>query len=433
MADSPRPRSRLRRLLLAAAVLLVSLLSAEFGWRMVLRFQGRPYDAASARERLRGVAEQAATNLPVPGVAADARATGEWQSGLHPFLAFDAVRSLAQVREDELFFRTPQAEQDFEVMVLGGSVAASFGFQGGPILAQRIAKHPRLAGREVRVLTYARASHKQPQQAIALVYLLSLGIRPDVVLNLDGFNEVAQSNVNAGLDTNPAYPSIAQWRPFVGGVGGPEQVDMLLDVRATQNSLREHAERWVDSPLLSSALAGKFALGLVARERRRMVAAQERYVGARGQSPFLRGPDFDRELPAVLERGVELWAEGSRSLRALCESRGILYLHALQPTLHDGVKQPTAEEVASGSASQAWLDAVEHGYPLLRATGAELRAEGIEFVDLTDVFAEEADTIYVDACHVNMRGNDLMARRLARALRRRIEAPPGIEGDESPR
>ncbi len=428
MAEPSRPRPVLRRALLALTALAVSLLSAEVGWRLYRRAGGAPYDAAAVRERLRGFADQATTNLPVPGVA-EGEEAGEWRTGLHPFLAFDALRSLEQVRADELYFRTPAAERSFDVVVLGGSVAASYGFQAGPVFARLLERAPGLEGRPVRVLTYARAAHKQPQQAIALTWLLSLGIRPDLVLNLDGFNEVAQSNVNAALDTNPAYPSIAQWSPFVGGVGGPEEVDLLLDVRATQNAAGASARRWADSPLVASAVGGELALRLVGRARARMVRAQKRYVSSRGRSPFLRGPEFDAGRDAVLARGVRTWVEGSRALRALCDANGVLYLHALQPTLHDGVKAPTDEERASGTASGEWMEAVEHGYPLLRAAGAELAGEGVAFVDLTDVYAEEAGTIYVDACHVNERGNALMARRLARACRRRFAAQLGAPAD----
>ena len=424
VAVGSKSQTWLRKALLAIGVFAVSFASAEVGWRLYLRATEGPYDAQRVRERLGGAGERAASNLPVPG-AAGGEDADRWQTGLHPFIAFDVRHALTQVREDELYFRSPAADAGFEILVLGGSVAASFSHQGGPVLARQLRRAPALAGRDVRVLAYGRAAHKEPQQVNTLVYLLGLGFRPDLVLNLDGFNEVAQSNVNAERDTNPAYPSIAQWSPFVGGVGSPADVDRLLDARSAQNAVRVLARRWVDSPLLASALVGSLATARLERAQRRMVATQERYVQQREPSLFLRGPEFDREPEAVIERGVELWVEGSRSLQALCASRGMLYLHALQPTLHDGVKTPTDLELETGSASKAWLEAVEHGYPKLRTAGADLSAQGIEFVDLTGVFADEAQTIYVDACHVNARGNELMALRLARAVRRRFGARIG--------
>jgi hypothetical protein len=50
---------------------------------------------------------------------------------------------------------------------------------------------------------------KQPQQPLALSYFLSLGAKYDVVMNLDGFNELALpflNNLRAGV--YPFFPRL---------------------------------------------------------------------------------------------------------------------------------------------------------------------------------------------------------------------------------
>ena len=50
-----------------------------------------------------------------------------------------------------------------------------------------------------------------------------------------------------------------------------------------------------------------------------------------------RGPSADLREDRRNEQIVRLWFEGSVSLASLCEGRDVLYLHVLQPTLHDSV------------------------------------------------------------------------------------------------
>ena len=49
--------------------------------------------------------------------------------------------------------------------------------------------------------------------------------------------------------------------------------------------------------------------------------------------------------------------------------------------------------------------------------GRALRGDGVHFVDLTMLFKDVEETIYEDdCCHVNQRGNNLIAAKLAEAM-----------------
>ena len=68
-------------------------------------------------------------------------------------------------------------------------------------------------GINMRILTVAMPGYKQPQQLLALAYLLSHGAQIDVVVNIDGFNEVALPQAeNLPKGVNPFYPRAWYYR-----------------------------------------------------------------------------------------------------------------------------------------------------------------------------------------------------------------------------
>jgi hypothetical protein len=183
----------------------------------------------------------------------------------------------------------------------------------------------------------------------------------------------------------------------------------------------EGAHRALDRGYARSALLSHFALRSVERDKKRYVDAQRVYSRSLfapadgGASPY--GPPFRGAAEEAVELAVASWKESSLVLKDLCARHGVTYLHVLQPTLHDaGAKVATPEEEKSGSILDEWKQGVELGYPRLRTGGAELAREGVAFLDASRVFADVAETLYYDACHFNVAGNELLARRIADAL-----------------
>ena len=117
----------------------------------------------------------------------------------------------------------------------------------------------------------------------------------------------------------------------------------------------------------------------------------------------------------LLLRLTGLWEDSSRQLQHLSRGEGFLYLHCLQPSaLLEDAKPLSVEEqrfVASSTERQRAI--VRAGYPRLQRAGERLAEAGESFCDLTDVFAGVQETVFNDACHLNQRGNDLLAERIA--------------------
>jgi hypothetical protein len=413
-----KPSKRIAKLLLF--LLLLAAIS-EVTVRLYRRTTGEPYSASATLRRVREIANALTQSVPQPG---DVPIDGEDMRAkrgkvAHPYLGWDNVASFPDLDEDIVAARG-KTERDFWVVVLGGSVSSLFAQAVHEDLAAGLARTRALADRDVRVLNYARGSFKQPQQVVMLAWLLGLGIEPDLVLNIDGFNEVALSTANASRGMHPGYPSYNQWLAVIGDqTMDPEVLARLValyDAGDEARRLAAFVERW---GLTRSALLGSLALGRQTAIRATAAGAQLEHVGTFADKmlaePRLLGPAI--EARHTLGDIVRVWAEGSRSLKALCDSRGALYVHVLQPTLHDeGSKPLTDEEREAGAAVRTWIRGVQQGYPKLRETSAALARDDIRFVDASRVFANVQATLYYDPCHFRDAGNELLLVPILDAL-----------------
>ena len=221
--------------------------------------QGQPYDADEVRATLERIVDDP-DQLGGPRKGKGDK--GDFERCMHPFYAFDVLGSLVQMTEDLATYEKGQGDRFFDILLLGGSVAAGFGNHGWVTLRDRIKADPRFERRPVRLLRYARASFKQPQQLNVLTYLLNIGIVPDAVINLDGFNEVAVSNGNAHLGVHPLQPSVSQWASrTMSAVSDPEGLEHLMQLRMLQTQVKAKASRALGSGMLWCSILGKYWLG----------------------------------------------------------------------------------------------------------------------------------------------------------------------------
>ena len=268
-------------------------------------------------------------------------------------------------------------------------------------------------------LPYGLPAFKQPQQTNLVTWLLALGFEPDCVINLDGLNEVALGMLNTDHGAHPGYPSFQHWAHLVGGVDtSDETLARAREVWNLRSRAVEIARTALDRGLHRSAALGLLTLSRVERLHAEWGEAHAAYSAALSEAVdpvAARGPVFDESR--ALELCVAIWESSSRSLAALCRARGIVYLHALQPTLLDeGSKPLTEEEQAYTDTYPSVVHGVRRGYPLLRAAGERLREDGIAFVDTSDVFRDVRGTIYHDLCHFRRPGTEILGERLAHAL-----------------
>jgi hypothetical protein len=421
----PHKRSRRWIALLASFAILLVLL--EIACRIDAFFPLAPFDSEQARRyfvlRQDFGADQTLALYSAPDPTGEATSVRPIP---HPYFGWTSEREMRIAEEQGRWFENPESEKTFDVFVLGGSVAADFGNQTSARLEAALAAEPYLAGRPVRVWNNAYGAYKAPQTGNVLAWLLSLGQRPDAILLIDGFNEVAIGMTNANSGMHPLMPSFEFWSGLARGKQtDARSLDLLLEVQTAQRAEQAVARQAVDWGFHHSALLTRITLSRLAARHHVFDDALGRYLAAmrpKDDDAAVRGLAFDKSPEAVAATAVRGWSENARLVEALCRAHGMKLVHVLQPTLYDPDSKPmTSEERHSAEAPSVWMDGVRLGYPRLRAAGAALRGEGLAFTDLTRVFEHTSERTYVDVCHLNERGCAILAdavqAEFARVLR----------------
>jgi hypothetical protein len=362
------------------------------------------------------------------------------EEAIHPFVGYATVPSAQALAGplslDSLGFPVGgplvrERRPDTVVMgVFGGSVATYFAQGIGPErVFEGLQSLPRFAGRRLVVVGGAHAAYKQPQSLLALAYLQALGLELDLVILLDGFNEV----VGAPFELLPAgvfpfYPW--KWKQRIASL----ETDTAMRARIGEIAfLSEERMRWarrlLHSPLRRSRTAelcwALFDAFLESRvEAARLALHTERSSGAAEYAAT--GPPWPvGSGPALYSELAALWMESSLEMRALAESDGALFFHFLQPNQHVPDSKPMgAEERARAlRGGEAFAPFAAAGYPILRERGDALRARGVRFHDLSAVYADTQEPVYVDNIgHVGRRGNEILADAIAAAIRTDLAA-----------
>jgi hypothetical protein len=334
----------------------------------------------------------------------------------HPYFGFDRAQYERELPAVLAYFRSAESAANYDVFLVGGSVAAGLSSERSAI-ADVLGADPRFAGRTIVVYGVARAGFKEPQSLFSLEYLLALGATPDAVIAVDGFNEAAISMDNWYGHCYPSYPNAGSWFVLSGGLTrDPQALDHIAAMRELERSSRAVGSLLLDSGFVRSATAGYLGGRYLSRLRSEWTAHYDGLIDRTtlmeaGSLP--RGPAVGFTPQAVEQEAARVWSECTRSLDATCRARGIDFVSILQPCLIDaGSKTVSAAEQEFARLHPAWVEGVELGYPLLREAVRELNARHVASADLTGLFRDVSDTLYIDACHLDPDGN----RRLARAV-----------------
>ena len=324
----------------------------------------------------------------------------------------------------------PRLRQEDTVVIglLGGSVAQEV----HPFLQRALNRWfaANNGPRQPIVLDLTAGALKQPQQTMIVANTLLLGGEFDLMVNLDGFNEMANSagqNPRNGLF--PFFP--VQWHS--GAIPAAERL-----LRAGQIGILRREQGRLMADGTTSPLRGSAAFGLMNRYRQERTAAEiirRNHELAAMQSAYSLekyGPGGWPESGELFPAAARIWYRSSVTLARLAEVAGADYYHFLQPNQYaPGSKPLSPEERAIAYKPDGRYDPfIAQGYPLLRQFGQDLPGQGVNYFDLTGIFADRRETLYRDkCCHLNNRGYELLAaamvQRLEPALRRRAARPAG--------
>jgi hypothetical protein len=314
----------------------------------------------------------------------------------------------------------PGQGDELSVAVFGGSVAAYFSVDAREAMTRVLHADPRLDGRRVRVYCFALGGFKQPQMLAALAYLMALGQRFDVVVEMDGFNDIAISYAKHKYNgIFPAYPR--DWDGLVGQAPDVQQQQRIGKVALLREWRARTARGFSRRPLSWSVTAGLVWKSLDRLISAELARAREGLTAGGGTSRYReRGPvrhyANDQDLLSDIAR---LWGRSSIQMQRLCAGAGTHYHHFLQPNQYLPGSKPMgeAEKAVAYRADHVYRFPVEAGYPLLRAEGARLTALGVDFHDLSQLYAGVSEPLYIDdCCHVNRQGNAMMGEAVGKVI-----------------
>ena len=323
----------------------------------------------------------------------------------------------------------PRQRQGDTVVIglLGGSVAV--GVQ--PYLQAALnrwfaANH--LSRRPV-VLNWHSWGGSQPQGTMVAANTLLLGGAADLIVNLDGLNELGNSLGAFGSGVFPFFPK--HWNNQESLTGRELLLAGQLRVLRREQARLTAAQE--TSPWRGSALFGlanrwrqESNTAAIIRLNHQLMAIESKY-NLEKHGPRIWLDSAGKMRPAA----ARFWYRSSVILARLAELAGAEYYHFLQPNQYVPGSKPLSpeERELAWSAGAPEKPLVEQGYPLLRAFNRDLQNQGIDYFDLTGIFADHSETLYKDTCcHLNARGNELLAAEMVRllepALLRRGKASP---------
>ncbi len=429
-SKSKGQKKPIKRWLIMALVTIVALeLISPLFYRIVQK-------KSFSRSAIKGQIEKIANASVLEGVNANSYAGIHV---LHPYLGYVKNKETRKFANDfGMINESPIVKRDentVNIAVTGGSVALAF-FNTKTKFLEELQKYEAFAGKKVNVVSLALEGYKQPQQLIALNYFTFLGGEYDILLNIDGFNDLVLAyDENLRTRVYPFFPR--SWNSYATKAINPKQSIQFGEMNRLKNLQVERANTFNKFPLnFSNFLLTTWSV--LNNKYERTISNLYRSYNESAKSGGM-ALDFQSSGPMVsyasdqdaLEDIIQKWSNASIQMDILCKGLGIQYYHFLQPSQYlPNTKTFSPEEnktayinavVGSKSNNLDYLkgQTVKKVYKNMIEEGLALKnKKDIKFVDLTNIFKEVPETVYADfCCHLNDRGNQIMATYIAQAIK----------------
>jgi hypothetical protein len=406
---------------MVGAVILTAEILAAGAYYLVMGSRISVASLEAERAEILKVRDGSVADFEVAGLALPLKVD------IHPFYGFGRPPGFEFLSDPQRPEQTdPKA---FVVGLTGGSVAWELREQDA--IADAVAGLPDLADRNVYVLMLGYYAWKQPQQAAALTYYLTHGGQLDVLINLDGRNEIADTNRNLNSGVFPSHPWL--WSALASNTLTQENMALVAS-QAWWRGNRETAARIAETVGVGITmntiwkLTDRAIVRKIQRDSGELSEGADPPEGAeakkgsgkgKAERPFHRfGPRRTFQAPsAATAYAAEIWAESSIQMHHLARANGARYFHFLQPNQY----VPNSKALTDDERRRAYEPRREQeivvGYRALADESKRLESAGVAYVDLTMMFAETRASVYRDrCCHLNADGNALLAEEIGRRV-----------------
>jgi hypothetical protein len=314
--------------------------------------------------------------------------------------------------------------------VFGGSVANNFAVDEYVTrrLSNKLKTYPEFANKEIIVLNFGNGGYKQPQQLLILNYFLALGQELDLVINIDGFNEVALSNLNNKAQVEIGMPSVQHIQPLTGLANNnlsPEAMSSIVEINEIKKQLKAGIDKLQTCQLALCHAVTSLQVKQLVNNYQQAVVKYDRQVKQSNRDTANSGivyiPKADSVLQdaAAFDKMASMWYQSSLGMNQILSSRNIKYFHFIQPNQYYPTKRAfTAKEneIAIDQKSP-YIEGVKKGYPVLLSKVDDLQKAGVNVFSAVNILDNTKETVYKDACcHYNSVGEDLLANYVSSSI-----------------
>jgi hypothetical protein len=349
----------------------------------------------------------------------------------------ETTASPARVATNNLGFASPHdypfaktRDDQFIVGIFGGSVGAWFCQAGVTRLTADLKQQPSFKDKDLVPLCFSHEGYKQPQQLIALAYFLSIGQQFDLVINIDGFNEVTLSRLNADHGWDVSMPSVMHLDPLINLVNQstltPDKLDSLAAIRRDKQRLSSLAGRLNRNRLASVDFVLAHYYAFVERRYREELVRFDQLPSAPPQQSVIHvtPPLADRRGTNLYEDIAREWITSSVLMQQLLMARGVPYVHVLQPNQYYTTRPfSDAEAKVAFNAGSPFKEGAAQGYPFLEKA-LQSNAGAVHVFNGVHIFDDERAPVYIDdCCHYTLAGYRRLADFIATSINQRRTSP----------
>ncbi|HLO51110.1 MAG TPA: hypothetical protein VK211_22035 [Kamptonema sp.] len=329
-------------------------------------------------------------------------------------------------------------KNQFIVGIFGGSVASNFSIFEiqNKIVAKHLKQLPELKNKEVIILSFATGGYKQPQQLLILNYFLMLGQEMDMVINIDGFNEVALASLNNREKIDISMPSVQHLQPLTSLANNSLSTKALIAVLRIQENkdrINEAVETLKGCKLaLCNAFTSLYIQRLVNDYRQDLIKfdKERKKQGKKsvGSVIYVNGEDAVLKDPVAFEKMANNWAKSSIFMNKVLSSSNVLYFHFFQPNQYFTTPRvfSEAEKKVAFNKDTPYAKAVRIGYPILFTKFRNLQKNNVRIFDAVNIFDKTKESVYIDSCcHYNKRGEEIFANYVGSSILNKLRSEKG--------
>ncbi|MDJ1176193.1 hypothetical protein [Roseofilum capinflatum] len=324
-------------------------------------------------------------------------------------------------------------DRQYLIGIFGGSGAVAIANTEAQyqIITNTLQQLPQFADREIMILNFSQGGYKQPQQLLVFNYFLSLGQSFDMVINIDGFNEVALSSLNYPENIHLSLPNASLMKALVN-LGNHQFSDKDLQIaiktreyNATLRSLQSHQNTcwfalcYMGHQFYDQILRFDYQQFLKQQQKKTSEQLMLDPTSNAFSLFYLNPPDPETTPENLYSKIAQTWVNSSVLMHQTLTSQNGLYFHFLQPNQYYLTqRQFTPQEQKEAiNPEQVYAEPVRQGYPVLIDAIDQLQQNGVNVFNAVTIFDAEAQPVYKDdCCHYTILGNQLFSRYIANRI-----------------